>query len=119
VSAYRSATECLQEHGIEASHVADLGLSRAADSEIIEYARKNGLLIVTLDSDFHHLLAIGGANSPSVIRIRQEGLRGPDVAELIVQVLTQVGSQVQRSTMVTVTERSVRIHHLPLRKGSS
>ena len=42
-------------------------------------------MIVTLDSDFYRLLAISGASAPSVMRIRREGLRGPDVAALIRQ----------------------------------
>jgi hypothetical protein len=34
--------------------------------------------ICTLDADFHSILAVAGAASPSVVRIRQQGLRGAD-----------------------------------------
>ena len=115
----RSTVHHLQEAGIDVEHVADIGLDRASDSEIIDHARSRGCVIVTLDADFHSLLAVGGESSPSVIRIRREGLRGPEVAVLIQQVLAQVGDQLSQGVMVTVTERHVRLHHLPLRRASS
>jgi predicted nuclease of predicted toxin-antitoxin system len=111
----RSTCHQLAERGIDACHVADIGYSRANDPEIIELARGRGQVIVTLDADFHRLLAVSGTTAPSVIRIRQEGLRGPEVACLIHQVLTEVGSQLEAGAVVTVTERRLRLHHLPLR----
>ena len=115
----RSAVRHLEERGFDVSHVADIGHSRASDAEITALALDQGCTIVTLDSDFHRLLAISGASAPSVIRIRREGLRGPDVAALINQVLGQLGDQIERGAMVTVTDRTVRLHGLPLRKVAS
>ena len=74
---------------------------------------------MTLDSDFHRLLAVSGADGPSVIRIRREGLRGSDVAELVGRVVQQLAEQIQGGAMVTVTERVLRLHRLPLRKVAS
>ena len=112
----RSTVRHLEKRGIDVCHVADIGHSRSSDAEIIELAREQGWVIVTLDSDFHRLLSISGSNAPSVIRIRREGLRGPDVAALVRQVLDQVGEQLKHGAMLTVTERTVRLHRLPLRK---
>lgn len=110
----RSTVAQLGERGIDACHVADIGRSHAADFEIIELARHQGQVIVTLDADFHRLLALSGAHGPSVIRIRQEGLRGPDVAALIDQVLSRVGGQLEAGALVTVADGRVRLHNLPL-----
>jgi len=116
----RSTVRHLQDRGIDVCHVADIGLSRASDTKITEYARNQDRLIITLDSDFHRLLAISGASSPSVIRIRWEGLRGPQVAALVQQVLGQVGNQLETGAMmVTVTERNIRLHRLPMHRISS
>jgi predicted nuclease of predicted toxin-antitoxin system len=112
----RSTVRHLEESGLDVLHVADMGQSRASDAEITALAVGEGRTIVTLDSDFHRLLAISGASAPSVIRIRREGLRGSDVAALIGQVLERLGDQIERGAMVTVTERTVRLHRLPLRK---
>lgn len=101
------------------SPTSDIGLDRASDPEILDYARNQGQLIITLDADFHSLLAVSGARSPSVIRIRREGLRGAEVASLIQQVLVRVGDQLESGAMVTVTEGSIRLHHLPVRRSAS
>ena len=111
----RSAVQHLSDQGIDTCHVADIGYSRATDETITDLALELGRVIVTLDSDFHRLLAISGANGPSVIRIRREGLRGLEVATLIARILEQIGDQIEAGAMVTVTEQQVRMRRLPLR----
>jgi predicted nuclease of predicted toxin-antitoxin system len=115
----RSTVRHLEERGFDVCHVADIGHSHARNAEITALALDQGRTIVTLDSDFHRLLAISGASAPSVIRIRREGLRGSDVAALIGQVLERLGNQIERGAMVTVTEHTARLHRLPLRKVAS
>ena len=67
--------------------MAEVGLADASDAAILEYAREKGLVVVTLDADFHTLLALAGATFPSVIRIRIEGLRAEILAKLLTSVL--------------------------------
>jgi predicted nuclease of predicted toxin-antitoxin system len=57
---------------------AEIGQSRASDMEMVNLAREQAWVIITLDADFHGILALSGAASPLVIRIRREGLRGSD-----------------------------------------
>ena len=110
----RSTANHLQDKKWDILHVGDIGLSKAKDTELIEYARENGRVIITLDSDFHAFLAVTNADSPSVIRIRIEGLKGPDMAILIMQIWPKIKLSVKHGAMVTVTEKSIRIHELPL-----
>jgi len=63
------AAAMLVECGIEATHVSEIGMAEADDSEILEAARQSGRICVTLDHDFHTHLAIAGQGSPSVILI--------------------------------------------------
>ena len=49
--------------------VSSLGLARASDVEIWEYAKREGLVLVTKDSDFHQLSFLLGA-PPKVIWLR-------------------------------------------------
>ncbi|HTY25070.1 MAG TPA: DUF5615 family PIN-like protein [Desulfomonilaceae bacterium] len=72
----RSAVRLLQEAGIDAVHVAEIGYSTADDAAILQKGRHEDRIIVTLDADFATLLAISRSTSPSVIRIRLEGLYG-------------------------------------------
>ena len=72
----RSTVRHLATMGLAAEHVGDLGLAQASDERILEEGRARGAIVVTLDSDFHSLLAHSNATTPSVIRIRVEGLKG-------------------------------------------
>lgn len=112
----RSATSFLGASGCDAKHVADIGLACASDAEIIEHARTTRRVIVTLDADFHRLLAVSRATGPSVVRIRREGLRGRAVAELILRVIGRLGTRIEQglAVTVTVTERSIRVRRLPI-----
>jgi predicted nuclease of predicted toxin-antitoxin system len=82
----RSTVECLRQAGIESEHVGELGMASATDSMILQEGLKRNAVVVTLDADFHALLAMSGASMPSVIRIRTEGLKGIDVAKIIQRV---------------------------------
>jgi predicted nuclease of predicted toxin-antitoxin system len=110
----RSTALHLRDAGLKADHVGEVGLAAAGDSTILARARDHAQIVVTLDADFHALLALSGATGPSVIRIRIEGLKAKQLAELLVRVLEQCGEDLKSGAMVTVTESSVRIRHLPL-----
>jgi len=66
----RSAAALLTAAGIDSVHVGDLGLSTAEDATILQAGLEADRTVVTLDADFHALLAMSGAIAPSVIRIR-------------------------------------------------
>jgi predicted nuclease of predicted toxin-antitoxin system len=66
--------------GWDVIHVSEIGMSRADDVDILQRARAEARICVTLDADFHSLLAISSERGPSVIRIRKEGLDAPAVA---------------------------------------
>ena len=108
----RSAAAILRDRGYDVSHVAEVGLNAANDMEILEHAREQGRVIVTLDADFHALLKIGGYSSPSVIRLRLEGLKGKELADLIEETLTMVGDDVRRGALVTIDAKTIRVHRL-------
>lgn len=110
----RSAASLLRDEGWDVLHTGDIGLSRSTDIQILEFARNEQRVIITLDSDFHTILALENASTPSVIRIRLEGLRGPDLALLIKRIWTQIEPQIKKGAMVTVTESGIRIRNMPV-----
>jgi predicted nuclease of predicted toxin-antitoxin system len=59
----RGTVKLLRDSGFQAVHTGDIGLSRAADREILEYALVNKQIIVTLDSDFHTHIAVENASA--------------------------------------------------------
>lgn len=110
----RSAAPLLCEAGIDTLHVGEIGYSTAEDAEILSRARTDDRVVVTLDADFHSLLAHSGATSPSVIRIRIEGLRADPLARLLRTVCTQTQEDLAHGAVVTVQEGRVRVRRLPL-----
>ncbi len=110
----RSTVLHLKKAGWDVLHVYDIDLSRASDRQILEHARENGCTVVTLDADFHALLAVENASGPSVIRIRKEGLTGTKLAELLLRLWPMVEQSVRQGAMVTVTDKNVRVRRLPI-----
>lgn len=112
----RTAAGLLRELGWDVQHVSERGMSQAEDVAIIEVARQEGRVLVTLDADFHALLAVSGAKGPSVLRIRMEGLKADRVALLITQVFAVADNALALGAMVTVLDGKIRIKHLPIVK---
>jgi predicted nuclease of predicted toxin-antitoxin system len=110
----RTAASALRDDGWDVLHTGDIGLSRSSDAAILDYARKEGRIIITLDSDFHTILALTNASAPSVIRIRLEGLKGPELASLIKTIWLKVEVHVRKGAMVSVTEAGIRIKSIPM-----
>jgi predicted nuclease of predicted toxin-antitoxin system len=110
----RSTVRHLAAKGIAAEHVGDLGLASAADSLILDVARGRHAAVVTLDADFHALLAATAAVTPSVVRIRIEGLDGERVAAILLQVMAVAGAEVEAGAVVSVTAQRIRVRLLPI-----
>jgi predicted nuclease of predicted toxin-antitoxin system len=112
----RSTARLLIESGLAALHAGDVGLSRAADPEILEYARVRDLIVVTLDADFHMLLASTGAAAPSVIRLRRQRLKAKEAA-IVIQAVLELGHEILDSGAVaSATKTAIRFKRLPLRR---
>ena len=66
----------------EFSHVYDLGMDRASDTEVWNYAAEHGYAIVSKDADFHQRSLLLGA-PPKVIWLRQGNCSVADTATLL------------------------------------
>lgn len=110
----RSAATLLREAGIDTVHVGEIGYSTADDAAILERGRKEERIVVTFDADFHALLALSRAITPSVVRIRIEGLYGKRAADLIQAVLTRCREDLMQGAAVTVQPKRIRVRRLPL-----
>ncbi len=110
----RSTARLLSEIGIDTIHVSEIGYSTANDAAILERGRDEGRIVVTLDADFHTLPALSHATTPSVIRIRIEGLYGQKAADLIQVVLSHCAEDLRQGAAITVQPGRIRIHRMPL-----
>jgi predicted nuclease of predicted toxin-antitoxin system len=110
----RSAVSHRRSAGYDAVHTSSIGLASAADEAILEQARRESRVVVTLDADFHAILASSGARQPSTIRIRQEGLRGEEVARIVALVIAAGGAELRAGVVATVREGRIRWRKLPI-----
>lgn len=109
-----SAAALLRDAGIDTTHVGEIGMSEAEDSDIIQRARDEGRIVATLDADFHTLLAFDMAITPSVIRIRIERLRASAVKALLLTVIAECDEDLAQGAAITVEPNRIRIRRLPL-----
>ena len=110
----RDAAGRLRDLGYECVHVGEAGMSTAADEEILGFALGKNAVVVTLDADFHAILAVSAAVGPSVIRIRIQGLRAEEISECVRSVATGFEKELKAGSLVTVKTRKTTCHELPI-----
>jgi predicted nuclease of predicted toxin-antitoxin system len=109
------AAAILREQGFDAVHVADIGMYRADDAEILQFARDDSRVCITLDHDFHSHLAATGHGRPSVVLLRVQGLDAVGQAALIRSVYLQCEAALSEGAAISADGATVRIRRLPLK----
>ena len=77
----------LAKEGWETIHWSSVGNPRAADFEIMAWARQNGCVVFTHDLDFGTMLALTQADGPSVIQVRTQDVMPAAIGKLVVSAL--------------------------------
>ncbi len=113
-----AACAILNGKGHDCVHVNQVGLQQSDDASILNFASTEDRAVITLDADFHALLALSGAVKPSVIRIRIEGLKALSFAVTFESVLSQCGAEIDAGAAVSVLPHEIRIHKLPIGKAT-
>ncbi|MEN3356531.1 MAG: hypothetical protein V7637_513 [Mycobacteriales bacterium] len=108
------SSQFLRAFGHDAVHVADLGLLGSPDDQIMRAAAEGGRILVSADTDFGELLAVGQHLAPGFVLLR--GLAGaPDHRlRLLADNLDQVEDDLLAGAIVVVTEERIRIRRLPV-----
>ncbi|SRR6266545_3457333 len=114
----RSAAELLRKQDIDAFHTGEVDLASAEDLEILRKSREERRVVVTLDADFHAIMALSGAIAPSVIRIRRQGLTAAPLVELILEVISLCESDLEKGALVSVQAQAIKVHRLPVVRGA-
>ncbi len=92
-------------------------MARATDSDILAFSLGRSAVVLTLDADFHTMLAVSGAGGPSVIRLRLQGLGASEVVAVLENVLAGFEAELQRGSLVTVKANKTTCHRLPIGKS--
>lgn len=109
-----SWVEVLREAGFEAEHWFRVGAANAPDSDLFDWASKNGYIVFTHDLDFGALLAATHAVSPSVFQIRTDDVSPEALAQRAVDLLHRFSPQLSAGALVVVDEMRERVRILPL-----
>jgi predicted nuclease of predicted toxin-antitoxin system len=105
----------LKDSGHDAIHVVEIGLVTASDPEIMRAAADADRVLITGDSDFAAMLALGGAEAPSVVLLRSaDHMRPAEQAALLVANLPAVEDELLSGAIVSLTRRHMRVRKLPI-----
>lgn len=115
----RRAAALLRDAGVDAIHASEAGLSSVDDVELLAWCRVHGAVAVTLDADLHALVALSGQTTPSTIRIRVQGLKGPQIARVLSDVLETRRDALAAGALVTVQPGRLRVRRLPITRAAT
>lgn len=104
----------LQNHGHSGAHAHQLGYDRAPDSDLLQLARSEGMILITADLDFPRLLALSMAEGPGLILFRGGNYTDVEMCALLDQVLERLEPSVLAKSVCSVDARRIRVTELPL-----
>ena len=105
----------LKELGWPAVHWSDIGDLQAPDDEIMAWARQNRHTVFTHDLDFGTMLALSGANGPSVLQIRSQDVLPGQLSGVVATALGQHDADLASGALVVVDQNRARVRLLPIR----
>jgi predicted nuclease of predicted toxin-antitoxin system len=106
--------EYFTPHGIVAQHWSALGSARASDREIMDYARKQNLVVFTHDLDFGNILAVTQARGPSVIQVRTQDPVPSVVGHIVLSAIEEHSVLLEHGALVTIDPDRSRARVLPI-----
>lgn len=110
----RNWRDYLLPYGIHAIHWRDIGNAGDADEVIFDYASENDMVICTQDLDFTRILALRGANLPSIIQLRVDCPLPNIIGSMLLEVLKNYDKQLREGCLITIDLKRHRIRLLPL-----
>lgn len=108
----------LATRGHDVIRVPDVMPPTSMDNSVIVHAAQSGRAVLTQDLDFSALVALSGAQAPSIITLRLISSRVEHVNEVLGRVLPQIEDDVRHGALVSVDDHAVRCRLLPLSYAS-
>ncbi len=104
----------LDSIGYDTRHVNEIGYNNTPDFKISEFAAISGEIIITHDTDFGTILALTGAEQPSVILFRWKVISTQRIFHFLMPYLPQLTESLINGALVVVDEQKIRVRSLPL-----
>ncbi|MCW7074785.1 MAG: DUF5615 family PIN-like protein [Candidatus Methanospirare jalkutatii] len=104
----------LRDSGYEAIRVNELGMAKSKDREILAYAKKNDMVVITADLDFGDILANTGHKKPSVIIFRLKNPSPEHVNSLLLSAIPHIKDSLDKGSIIVIDDYRIRIRELPV-----
>ncbi len=104
----------LSDAGWSVTHWSGVGDGRAADREIMAWARSHNCVVFTHDLDFGAILAATGAKGPSVIQVRTDDVTPQHLSRIVIPILHRFQAHLEQGSLIVVDEHKSRVRILPL-----
>jgi predicted nuclease of predicted toxin-antitoxin system len=108
----------LKSQGYDILRTTDLLAATTADVEILELARVEGMVVLTQDLDFSMLVALSNYGLPSLITLRLSSAKPDVVTQRLLDVLPTLDAELTEGAAVTISDDSVRVRQLPIRRSN-
>ena len=105
----------LKGRGWNIIRVSEVMDKSTKDLDLLEYARRHDMVIITQDLDFSMLLAVKGFGKPSLVNVRLEEAKPAYVTSRIIDTVSALEPELAKGAVVTVDEASLRYRYLPIR----
>jgi predicted nuclease of predicted toxin-antitoxin system len=101
----------LNTFGWRSIHWSSVGRPTATDSELMDFAREHGYVVLTHDLDFSTILAVTHGEKPSVVQIRTDDI-SPLGATKVITALSQF--ETEPGALISMGPERTRVRLLPL-----
>jgi predicted nuclease of predicted toxin-antitoxin system len=95
--------------GWEIRHVGDVGLWGATDRKVLEWAQRDGSIVLTFDEDFADARMFPVGSHPGVIRLRVWPTTAEKAGQAMIRLLDAVSDNDLRGSLVIVTNNRIRL----------
>jgi predicted nuclease of predicted toxin-antitoxin system len=82
----------------------------------MQWAMANGYAVFTHDLDFGTMLALSGADGPSVLQVRCLNVMPEAIGPLVLSIIRSYETEIEQGALVVADERRQKIRILPLNR---
>ena len=101
--------------GHDVIHLADHGLHRMSDAEVMRKAVAEERVVLTADADFGKILALLVASKPSVVVLTDQAARGfASTPDRLIEVLAATEAALLDGAVIKVDLHRFRVRKLPI-----
>lgn len=104
----------LRDRGYDVVHLRNRGLQKLPDDKILDVARNEGRIILTVDLDFAQLLAVSRESLPSVILFRLGNENYDEINKRLTEILNNCQEDLETGAIISVNNETFRVRRFPI-----